>query len=85
MIGMRLRTLAIMVLATAALLAVASPAIAADGVGLWGRTTDKDITFFSLGVMGFFVILVVGLSLIQMRLEGRREREREELERLRRD
>jgi hypothetical protein len=67
------------------LLVAASPAMAADGVGLWGRTDDKVITFWSFAVMGFFVILVVVLSLIQIRLESRKERAREEIERLRRD
>jgi hypothetical protein len=67
------------------LLVAAAPAMAADGVGLWGRTDDKVITFWSFAVMGFFVILVVVLSLIQIRLESRKERAREEIERLRRD
>lgn len=72
-------------LTAVALLVTASPAMAADGVGLWGRTDDKVITFFSLGVLVFFALLVTGLSLLQIRLESRRERERAELERLRRD
>jgi hypothetical protein len=71
-------------LSLAALLVLAPGAIAADGVGLWGRTDDKVITFFSFGVMGFFTILVVVLSIVQIRLESRKERAREELERLRR-
>jgi hypothetical protein len=67
-----------------ALLVLAPGAMAADGVGLWGRTDDKVVTFFSFAVMGFFAILVVVLSIVQMRLESRKERAREELERLRR-
>jgi hypothetical protein len=67
-----------------ALLGVAPAAMAADGVGLWGRTDDKVVTYFSFAVMAFFTILVIVLSLIQMRLESRKERAREELERLRR-
>jgi hypothetical protein len=67
-----------------ALLAWAPTAMAADGVGLWGRTDDKVVTYFSFAVMAFFAILVVVLSIIQMRLESRKERAREELERLRR-
>ena len=64
---------------------VASPAaMAADGVGLWGRTDDKVVTFFAFGVMIFFTVMVIGLSLLQARMEGRKERMREELERLRR-
>jgi uncharacterized membrane protein YbhN (UPF0104 family) len=64
------------------LLALAPAAMAADGVGLWGRTDDKVITFFAFAVMAFFAILVTVLSLIQIRLESRKERVRRELERL---
>lgn len=64
-------------------LVLAPAALAADGVGLWGRTDDKVITFFAFGVMGFFAVLVTVLSLIQIRLETRKERVRRELERLR--
>jgi uncharacterized membrane protein YbhN (UPF0104 family) len=64
-------------------LALAPAAMAADGVGLWGRTDDKVITFFAFAVMAFFTILVTVLSLIQIRLESRKERIRRELERLR--
>jgi hypothetical protein len=59
-------------------------AMAADGVGLYGRTDDKVVTYFCFGVMIFFATLVIVLSLIQIRLEGRKERARAELERLRR-
>jgi len=67
-----------------ALLALAPGAMAADGVGLWGRTDDKVVTYASFVVMAFFAILVVVLSIIQIRLESRKERAREDLERLRR-
>jgi hypothetical protein len=67
-----------------ALLAFAPAAFAADGVGLWGRTDDKVVTYFSFAVMAFFVILIVVLTVIQSRLESRRERAHQELERLRR-
>ena len=60
-----------------------SPALAADGVGLGGRTDDKVVTYWGFGLMVFFVVLVTVLSLIQIRLEGRKERLRQELERLR--
>jgi hypothetical protein len=66
------------------LLAWASPAMAADGVGLAGRVDDKTVTFFCFGLMIFFTVLVISLSYVQGRLEGRKERVREELERLRR-
>jgi divalent metal cation (Fe/Co/Zn/Cd) transporter len=71
-------------LAVAAMLVLAPAAIAADGVGLYGRTDDKVVTFFAFGVIAFFAILVITLSLIQIRLDNRKERAREELERLRR-
>lgn len=74
----------LLTVALGALLAVAPGAVAADGVGLWGRTDDKVVTFFAFGVMIFFTVLVIALSLIQGRLETRKERMREELERLRR-
>ena len=71
-------------LALCALLAFAPAALAADGVGLWGRTDDRVVTFFSLGVLVFFALLVVVLSLIQHRLESRKDRARADLDRLRR-
>jgi hypothetical protein len=66
-----------------AFLGVASPAFGADGVGLWGRTDDKVVTYWGFGLLIFFTLLVVVLSLIQMRLESRKDRHRQELERLR--
>ena len=72
------------VISLLALLALAPAAMAADGVGLWGRTDDKVITYFSFAVMAFFAIFVVLATVIQSRLESRRDRAREELERLRR-
>jgi hypothetical protein len=79
------RTLAALtVLALLALLIAAPAAIAADGVGWYGRTDDKVVTYAGFVIIAFFAILVTVLSLIQIRLEGRKERLREELERLRR-
>jgi hypothetical protein len=66
-----------------AALAFASPAMAADGVGLAGRVDDKVITFFCFGLMIFFTVMVVSLSWLQGRLESRKDRVREDLERLR--
>jgi putative copper export protein len=71
------------VLALVSLLAATPAAMAADGEGLYGRTNDKVITFFSFGVIAFFAILVIVLSIIQARLEGRKERARADIERLR--
>lgn len=72
----------ISVLAMMLLLAVAAPAMAADGVGLAGRTNDKLITFFCFGVIAFFPLLIIALTLIQTRLEKRKEQRRYDLERL---
>ena len=63
--------------------AFAPSALAADGVGLWGPTDDKVVTYFGFGTIVFFAVLVTVLSLIQTRLENRKERLRSELERLR--
>jgi hypothetical protein len=71
-------------LALGAAMLAAPGAMAADGVGLWGRTTDKVVTFFAFGLMIFFTVMVIGLSIWQGRLEGRKERMREELERFHR-
>ncbi|MFN8161097.1 MAG: hypothetical protein U0R52_08685 [Solirubrobacterales bacterium] len=76
----RLAAATALALLAAALLAPA--AMAADGVGLAGRTTDRTITFFCFGLIAFFPILVTVLSLIQGRLEKRKERRRYDLERL---
>ena len=65
-------------------LLVASPiAMAADGEGLYGRTNDKVITFFCFGVIIFFALFVVVMSILQNRLETRKDRAREDIERLR--
>ena len=77
-----IRLVALTAAALICLLALAPAAMAADGVGLWGRSDDKVITFFAFAVMAFFAILVTVLSLIQIRLESRKERVRRELERL---
>jgi hypothetical protein len=78
------RVVATLVAALAMLLVLAPGAMAADGVGLWGRTDDRVVTYAGFIVIAFFAILVITLSLIQIRLENRKERLREELERLRR-
>jgi hypothetical protein len=77
----RSRLLLALAATLSALLVLAAPAAAADGVGLAGRTDDKMITFFCFGVIAFFPILVTVLSLIQGRLEKRKEQRRYDLER----
>ena len=80
----RARLIALSMTASLAGLLLASPiAMAADGEGLYGRTDDKVITFFCFGVIIFFTVFVIGMSLLQHRLETRKERAREDIERLR--
>jgi putative copper export protein len=78
------RSFAVVAALSAALLSllVAAPlALADNGVGLAGPTTDKTVTFFCFGVIAFFAILVIVLSIVQGRLEARKERRRYDLER----
>ena len=67
------------ILATMLLLAPA--AMAENGVGLAGPTTDKTVTFFCFGVIAFFAVLVIVLSIVQGKLEKRKERRRYDLQR----
>jgi hypothetical protein len=77
------RLLTVAAAAIAVLAAFAPSALAADGVGLWGPTNDKVVTYWGFGCIVFFAVLVTVLSLIQTRLENRKERRRSEIERLR--
>jgi hypothetical protein len=63
-------------------LLAAPAALAENGVGLAGPTTDKTVTFFCFGVIGFFALLPIVLSLIQHRLEKRKEERYSDLQRL---
>ena len=57
-------------------LTLALPAIAfatADGEGLAGETDDRLVTFFSLGVLLFFVFVVTIGTIIQSALEKRKD------------
>lgn len=68
--------------AALSLLLLAAPAALADnGEGLAGSVNDKTVTFFCFGVIAFFAILVIVLSLLQGRLEKRKEQRRYDLER----
>ena len=71
-------------LAAAAIVSLlAAPlALAENGVGLMGPTTDKTVTFFCFGVIGFFALLPIVLTLIQSRLEKRKEQRQSNLQRL---
>jgi NADH:ubiquinone oxidoreductase subunit 6 (subunit J) len=70
---MRVRTLVTAVATLALTLAMAAPAMAAAGEGWAGELNDKVVTFASLGVLLFFVFVVVVGSVIQSRLEKRKD------------
>jgi hypothetical protein len=70
---MRARPLLIAAVTLALTLASAAPAMAHAGEGWAGELNDKVITFFSLGVMLFFVLVIVVFSSIQGRLEKRKD------------
>jgi hypothetical protein len=68
--------------AAAVCMLVAAPvALAENGVGLMGPTTDKEVTFFCFGVIGFFALLPIVLTLIQSRLEKRKDQRQSDLSR----
>ena len=76
------RTAAILLALWATMLAAAPAALADNGVGLAGPTDDKTVTFFCFGVIVFFAVLVIGMSLLQGYLERRKDKRRFDLERL---
>jgi putative copper export protein len=76
------RTVAALLSFLALSLVLAPAALADNGVGLAGPTTDKTVTFFCFGVIAFFAITVIVLSLIQGRLEKRKEMRKHTLDRL---
>jgi hypothetical protein len=75
--------IALCALAAAAvcMLFAAPVALAENGVGLMGPTTDKEVTFFCFGVIGFFALLPIVLTLIQSRLEKRKDQRQSDLSR----
>jgi hypothetical protein len=78
----RRRLLTCALAAALALLLIAAPAaLAENGVGLAGPTTDKMVTFVCFGVIAFFAALPIVLSLIQGRLEKRKEQRYSDLQR----
>ena len=44
-----------------------------NGEGLVGETDDRIITFFALGVVVFFTVVVIVMSTLQGHLEKRKE------------
>ena len=77
----RTQVTAALLAALTSLLLAAPMALAENGVGLAGPTTDKTITFFCFGVIAFFAILVTVLTIIQERLERRKEQRKYDLQR----
>ena len=74
--------LASALLAAVAVSLLAAPAaLAENGTGLAGPLTDKTVTFFCFGVIIFFAALPIVLSLIQGRLEKRKEMRQYDLDR----
>jgi len=69
-------------MALTTMLVAAPMAFAENGEGLLGKADDKTVTFFCFGVMAFFVLLVISMSLIQGALERRKEKRRYDIERL---
>jgi hypothetical protein len=78
----RIQITAALFAALAMLLLAVPAAFAENGVGLAGPTTDKTVTFFCFGVILFFALLVIVMSLIQGRLEKRKEMRKQTLSRL---
>ncbi len=75
------RATAIFLSALATMLVLAPAALAENGVGLAGPTTDQTVTFFCFGVIAFFALIPIVMSLIQGKLEKRKEQRRSDLER----
>jgi hypothetical protein len=75
------RTVAALLSIWALMLVAAPMALADEGVGLAGPTTDKTVTFFCFGVIAFFAALPIVLSLIQGKLEKRKEQRKGDLAR----
>jgi hypothetical protein len=72
------RTATTLFLTLSTFLLLAAPALATNGndngEGLVGETDDKIVTFFSLGVVLFFTLVVIFGSMLQGALEKRKDR-----------
>ena len=67
------RTFKLVAFALTTQLYLAAPVLAADdGEGLAGETNDKIITFFALGVLLFFTLVIILGTIIQSSLEKRK-------------
>jgi preprotein translocase subunit SecG len=59
------------------LLVLALPAVAfgtASGEGLYGETNDKVVTNFGFFLIAFFPLFIFAMSMLQWRLDKRKER-----------
>ncbi len=70
---MRARRATALIGVLAAQLVLASPALAKNGEGWAGELNDKVITLFCLGLVVFFILVVVLGTIIQTRLERRKD------------
>jgi uncharacterized membrane protein YidH (DUF202 family) len=69
------RALAVLTVASFALLALAPAALANDGgQGWYGETDDKVVTNAGFILIAFFPLFILVMSLIQWRLDKRKER-----------
>ena len=69
----RLRTILVSLTALVVSLALAAPAMAGrGGEGTYGKYDDKVVTNFGYGLMIFFTVLVIVLSIAQSLLERRK-------------
>jgi hypothetical protein len=81
-IKVRKASVAVFTALTTFFFAVIAPlAMAADGVGTAGRVSDLYITYFCFAVIAFFAIFVTVMSLIQGRLDAKKEQRRHDLDR----
>jgi preprotein translocase subunit SecG len=69
---------ATLALTLTALLVLAAPVLASSGhdggEGLWGETNDKVVTNFGFALIIFFPVLILLLSMLQWKLEKRKDR-----------
>jgi hypothetical protein len=68
-----MRKLAPFLVLTAWLIPAATAFAGDNGEGLYGETDDKIVTFFSLGVVIFFVVFVIVASWLQGALDRRKQ------------
>ena len=76
------RTATLLASFLATMLVLAPAALAENGVGLAGPADDKMVTFFCFGVIAFFALIPIVMSLIQGKLEKRKAQRRSDLQRL---